>query len=74
MHRLVIDTLRTAKSDDPSRKCFRMVGGVLIERTVSDILPSLETNYEGIVGIVKGLSQQYERKVRHCASFGDGIA
>ena len=40
-----------------------MVGGVLIERTVTDILPSLETNMDGIVGIIKGLSQQYEKKV-----------
>jgi len=41
-----------------------MVGGVLMERTVADVMPSLETNLEGIAGIVRGLAQQYEKKVR----------
>ena len=26
------------------RKCFRMVGGVLVERTVKDVLPALVSN------------------------------
>lgn len=38
---LVIETL---KDVDPSRKCFRLVGGVLVERTVKEVLPALETN------------------------------
>ncbi len=38
---LVIDTL---KDVDPSRKCFRLVGGVLVERTVKEVLPALENN------------------------------
>jgi len=27
---------------DSGRKCFQMVGGVLVQRTVGDVLPSLE--------------------------------
>ena len=42
---LVIDTL---KEVDPSRKCFRLVGGVLVERTVKEVLPALETNKEQV--------------------------
>jgi len=38
---IVVDTLKTV---DPDRKCFRMVGGVLVERTVKDVLPALEHN------------------------------
>ena len=30
------------------RKCFRMVGGVLVERTVKEVLPALETNFNGV--------------------------
>ncbi|NXM23491.1 PFD2 protein, partial [Oxyruncus cristatus] len=37
-HSLVIETLREV---DPTRKCFRMVGGVLVERTVKEVLPAL---------------------------------
>ena len=43
--RLVIDTL---KDVDPDRKCFRMVGGVLVERTVKEVLPALINNREQV--------------------------
>ena len=37
----MIETLKTVDKD---RKCFRMVGGILSERTVNDVLPKLESN------------------------------
>ena len=40
-YRLVVDSL---KELDPKRKCFRMVGGVLVERTVGEVLPALNSN------------------------------
>ena len=43
--RLVIDTL---KDVDPDRKCFWMVGGVLVERTVKEVLPALVNNREQV--------------------------
>ena len=42
---LVIETL---KKTAPDRKCFRMVGGVLVERTVKDVLPALEYNHKQV--------------------------
>lgn len=42
---LVIDTL---KGVDEARKCYRMVGGVLVERTVKEVLPALENNKEQV--------------------------
>lgn len=44
---LVIDTL---KEVDEARKCYRMVGGVLVERTVKEVLPALESNKEQVSG------------------------
>lgn len=44
-HSLVIDTL---KEVDETRKCYRMVGGVLVERTVKEVLPALEGNKEQV--------------------------
>ena len=38
--------IETLNEVDGNRKCFRMVGGVLVERTVKEVLPSLENNKE----------------------------
>jgi prefoldin subunit 2 len=43
--RLVIDTMEPL---DPKRKCFRLVGGVLVERTIEEVLPALKLNSEGV--------------------------
>ena len=31
--------IKTIAELDPQRKCFRMVGGVLVERTIQDVVP-----------------------------------
>lgn len=56
-HRAVIDTI---KDMDESRKCFRMVGGVLTERTVGDVLPSLRHNERNLVALIQQLKTQIE--------------
>ena len=43
--RLVIDVLKGVEGD---RRCFRLVGGVLVERTVKEVLPALEYNNEQV--------------------------
>ncbi|KAJ3172135.1 hypothetical protein HDU88_006950 [Geranomyces variabilis] len=58
-HQLVIDTIKPL---EPTRKCFRLVGGVLVERTVKDVLPAVETNMEGIQNIIKQLLANYKKK------------
>ncbi|KAL7433803.1 hypothetical protein ACHAXM_003742 [Skeletonema potamos] len=40
-HRLVEETLEPM---DPERRAFRLVGGVLVERTVREVLPSVKEN------------------------------
>ncbi|ESN98079.1 hypothetical protein HELRODRAFT_84863 [Helobdella robusta] len=58
-HELVIDAL---KKVDPSRKCFRMIGGVLVERTVQEILPVVIYNCEQMSKISETLRKQLEAK------------
>lgn len=65
-HSLVIDTL---KEVDPSRKCYRLVGGVLVERTVKEVLPALENNKEQISKLVVSLNTQMQTKGRELTEY-----
>ena len=44
------------------RKCFRMINGVLVERTVGDVLPALQTNADGLKKVLEDLVKQYRSK------------
>ena len=57
--RLVIETLDPLAVD---RKCFRMVNGVLVERTVADVLPTLKTNSDGLKQVLDDMLTQYKAK------------
>ena len=49
-HRLVIETLNDV---DPDRKCFRMIGGVLVERTVKEVTPALSNNRDKMTKLIE---------------------
>jgi chaperonin cofactor prefoldin len=57
--RLVLETLEPLPED---RKCFRMINGVLVERTVKDVIPALKTNSEGLKQVLDDLVLQYKSK------------
>ncbi|KAI0005141.1 Prefoldin beta-like protein [Russula compacta] len=61
-HGLVLSTLDEALAGEPDRKCFRLIGGVLVERTVKDVVPALQTNRDGIRKVIASLSEQYKAK------------
>ncbi|XP_050440840.1 prefoldin subunit 2 [Adelges cooleyi] len=58
-HNVVIETLNKL---DGKRKCFRMIGGVLVERQISDVLPTLIKNRGEMSKIVKTLNEQLTKK------------
>ncbi|KAL1844309.1 hypothetical protein VTJ49DRAFT_2366 [Mycothermus thermophilus] len=58
-HKLVLETLEPLPGD---RKCFRMINGVLVERTVQDVIPALRTNAEGLKKVLDDLVKQYKLK------------
>ncbi|XP_011172073.1 prefoldin subunit 2 [Solenopsis invicta] len=58
-HKIVIDTL---KNVDPKRKCYRMIGGLLCERTVEDVMPALVTNKEQLMKVIDALNDQVTKK------------
>merc|ERR550532_1092658 len=47
--------LRAFEKVEPTRRCFRMVGGVLVERTVAEVTPAVEGNKEKIKQAVEQL-------------------
>lgn len=59
LHRLVLETLTPLPSD---RKCFRTINGVLVERTVGDVLPTLQSNSENMNKALEQLAKQYKSK------------
>ena len=40
--------IEALKGVEAERRCFRMIGGVLVERTVKDVLPALENNRDQV--------------------------
>lgn len=44
-HQIVLEALIPL---DPNRKSHRLIGGILVERTVEQVIPALKTNMEGV--------------------------
>lgn len=41
--------MKTLEGVDQDRRCFRMIGGVLVERKVGEIMPALASNTEKVI-------------------------
>ncbi|PVV04670.1 hypothetical protein BB560_000826, partial [Smittium megazygosporum] len=54
--------IETMEPLEPERTCFRLINGVLVERTVKDVLPALKANKEGISKVIEMLMDQYKKK------------
>merc|ERR1739838_6429 len=65
-HELVADSLRKA---EPERKAWRLVGGVLTERTVGEVLPALEKQIENLSTVIKTLDEQMEAKAKEITAY-----
>ena len=57
--RLVIETLEGVPGD---RKCYRMIGGVLVERTVKEVAPALISNRDKMSKLIETLDAQVSDK------------
>ncbi len=63
-HQMVLQTL---KPMEPSRACFRLINGVLIERTVQEVIPVLEGQLQNIAKLLETLQSKradLERKLK----------
>lgn len=66
---LVLSTLQPLVKTAPNRTCYRLIGGVLVERTVVDVVPTLETNYGGIKEVLESLMKTYKNKEEEFGGF-----
>ncbi|KAG8891614.1 hypothetical protein FRB99_003457, partial [Tulasnella sp. 403] len=68
-HELVLKTLEECLETEPDRTCFRLIGGVLVERTVKEVAPQIKTNRDGIRRVLDTLVTQYKTKEEEFQSF-----
>jgi prefoldin subunit 2 len=57
-HRLVIDTLSKL---DGAKKAYRLVGGILVEHTIGEVLPVVQENFTGIQSLVEMVDEQLKK-------------
>ncbi|XP_064397346.1 prefoldin subunit 2-like [Halichondria panicea] len=65
-HKSVIKALKEVSSD---RRCYRLVGGVLVERQVKDVLPALEHNTQQLTALVDKLTEQLTLKGKELITY-----
>lgn len=58
-HNLVIKALQGL---EPERNCFRLVGGVLVQRTVGEVLPVVTSNSTNLTDLIKQLETTLTQK------------
>merc|ERR1711934_304883 len=65
-HEMVVKTLTPL---DPGRKAWRMIGGVLVERTCGEVLPAVQENLNKLEEVVVGFTKQYDDKEAEINAF-----
>ncbi|CAH9083319.1 unnamed protein product [Cuscuta epithymum] len=65
-HTLVMNAIEPL---DPSRRCYRLIGGVLVERTVKEVLPAVQRNKEGLQELIARLNEALEKKKKEISEF-----
>ncbi|GLJ27064.1 hypothetical protein SUGI_0530600 [Cryptomeria japonica] len=65
-HSLVIGAIQPL---DPSRHCYRMIGGVLVKRTIAEVLPAVQRNKEGLQEVISRLMEALQRKKKEIMDY-----
>lgn len=65
-HQLVI---RAINDLDPNRRCYRSIGGVLVERTVAEVLPAVQKNLKGIEELINKLTTDLKAREQECDEY-----
>ncbi|KAI4332827.1 hypothetical protein L6164_017704 [Bauhinia variegata] len=49
------------------RRCYRMIGGVLVERTIKEVMPAVQRNKDGLEEVIARLNEALEKKKKEIA-------
>ncbi|ODV93378.1 hypothetical protein PACTADRAFT_51977 [Pachysolen tannophilus NRRL Y-2460] len=60
-HDVVLNTLKTVPED---RKCFRMIGGALVEKTAGSVVPVLDSKIISMKEAVVSLEKERQRTLK----------
>eukprot|EP00897_Mesotaenium_endlicherianum_P006334 jgi/Mesen1/5729/ME000029S05038 len=63
-HNLVIGAIEPMET---SRRCYRMLGGVLVERTVGEVLPAVQRNKQGLQEVIQRLTENLQARKKEMA-------
>lgn len=69
-HNLVLEELMKL---DPNRRCFRMVGAVLVERNVKEVTVALTDHRNRVQSLIKELKKQVELKQEEIVKFTNEV-
>ena len=61
--------IKELKEVAQDRKCFQLIGGVLTERTVGDVVPNLTNKKEQIEKVAEHLTREMEKGGRELIKF-----
>eukprot|EP00899_Mesostigma_viride_P025484 jgi/Mesvir1/611/Mv02045-RA.1 len=65
-HKLVVAAMGPMEKE---RKCYRLIGAVLVERTVGEVLPAVTENMNRIEEVLKKYGEQLELKKKELSDF-----
>ena len=65
-HEVVAKTLEPM---DRGRRCFRLIGEVLVERTVGETLPAVKKNMQNLQGVIKTLTEDLKKQEKELGEF-----
>lgn len=65
-HEMVIAALQPM---DKARKCFRLIGEVLVERNVGETMPAVEKHKGNLEGVIETLKTQYKQQEKELTDF-----
>ena len=54
---------------DPNRKCFRMVGDIVVERTIAEVFPAVVKNRDSIIQTMNKMGEALASKQKYADAF-----
>jgi len=62
-------TIEALKDIDAGRQCYRLVGGVLMERTVGEVMPALKLNLDRLTQVSEELNKKIIEKGKEILAY-----